>query len=334
MSENCLQQNNSRCISLDIIKLISAFMIVFYHLHSYINLGSFADGSYQISSEQIILCLFSASVPLFFMVNGALLLNKKYSTEKIYTKAAKVALLVFVWQFLDFPSWFLKTLIILFLLYPILNKLDKAKCKIWRNLVMLALLIFPFLYNLIITCLEFWMPDFSISIMDRVISLETIPLRSGLFTLYSILYFLLGGVMYRHKLNNIISVISLLAGWALVVFDVTVFSNYTQNIQDAVNGCFPTVGALLISIGLFNLLRNFDGVKSQRVRSIISRLGQYVLPIYLFHLHIIYKIYVPLLSTKLNIIIIFVLTVLNLFVCCIVGWILKKIPLVKELLKM
>ena len=334
MSENSLQQNSGRYISLDIIKLVSAFMIVFYHLDSYINLGSFVNGSYQISSEQIILCLFSAAVPLFFMVNGALLLNKTYSTEKIYIKAAKVALLVFVWQFLDFPSWFFKTLIVLFLLYPILNRLDKAKNKIWRNLVMIALFLFPFLYNLVMVCLELWWPDFSFVILGKALSLQTLPLRSGFFTLYAILYFLLGGILFRKKLGNIVSAISLIAGWALVIFDVVASSNYTGTIQDAVNACFPTIGAMLISIGIFNLFRNFDNIKSETFKSIVSNLGQYVLPIYLFHMHIIFKVYTTLLSIKLNIVIIFALAVLNMFACCLIGWILKKIPLVKELLKM
>lgn len=334
MSENCLQQNNGRYISLDIIKLVSAFMIVFYHLDAYLRLGSFATGSYQISLPQIVMSLCSCSVPLFFMVNGALLLNKEYTTEKIYIKAAKVALIIFVWQIVAFPDWFMKTLIVLFLLYPILNKLDKAKNKIWRNLVMLALFIFPFLYNLIMVCLQLWLPDFNVVVLGKTLSLETLPLKSGFYTMYSVLYFLLGGIMFRKKLSNIISAISLLAGWALVVFDVIVSSNYSGVVQDAVNGCFPTIGAMLISIGIFNLFRNFDKVKSENFKNIISKLGQYVLPIYLFHLQIVLKIYVPILPSKLNIILVVLLALADCVACVIIGMILKKIPLVKELLKM
>jgi len=276
MSENSLQQNSSRFISLDIIKLISAFMIVFYHLDGYLRLGSFMNGSYNISTSQIIMSLCSCSVPLFFMVNGALLLNKEYTTEKIYIKAAKVALIIIVWKIVAFPDWFMRTLIILFLLYPILNKLDKAKNKIWRNLVMLVLFIFPFLYNLVMIFWQCWFPDFSVVFLGKTLSLETLPLKSGFYTLYSILYFLLGGIMFRKKLNNILSAISLLAGWGLVVFDVISSSNYTGKIQDAANTCFPTIGAMLISIGIFNLFRNFDKVKSKKFRSVVSKLGQYV----------------------------------------------------------
>lgn len=337
MPENCLQQNtvsSQRHISLDIIKLISAFMIVFYHLSEYMNLGFFVNGSYQISFTQIGLSLCSCAVPLFFMVNGALLLNKDYSTEKIYTKAAKVALLIFVWSFLDFPAWFLKTLVVLFLLYPIINKLDKAKKQIWRNLVMLAIFVFPFLYNLVVVCIVFFAPDFSISILGKTLSLETLPLRSGFFTLYSVLYFMIGGILFRYKTKNIVSVIFLVIGWVLVLFDVIASSNYTLSVQDSVNACFPTVGALLISIGSFNLLRNFDNIKSEKLKNIVSKFGEYVLPIYLFHLHIIYKVYINILPSKLNVFIILLLALANYIVCIAAGIVLKKIPLVKELLKM
>ncbi len=334
MSEKSLQPNSGRYISLDIIKLLSACMIVFYHLDAYVNLGSFTDGVYNISFPQIVMCLCSCSVPLFFMVNGALMLNKEYTTEKVYIKAARVALIILVWQIVEFPDWFMRTLIILFLLYPILNKLDKAKNKIWRNLVMLALFVFPFLYNLIMVGMQHWAPDFSVVILGKTLSLQTLPIKSGFFTLYSILYFLLGGIMFRKKLNNVISAISLLIGWALVIFDVIVSSNYSGTIQDGVNTCFPTVGALLISIGIFNLMRNFDNIKSEKFIGCVSKLGQYILPIYLFHVHIIFKIYIFILPSEMNIILVLLLALLDCVVCIITGMILKKIPLVRELLKM
>ncbi|MBR5773897.1 MAG: acyltransferase family protein [Clostridia bacterium] len=307
---------------------------MFYHLHEYMNLGSFVDGSYRISITQIILALSPAAIPLFFVANGALLLNKEYSTEKMYTKAAKVALIILVWKIVDFPSWFMETLIILFLLYPILNKLDKAKNKIWRNLVMLALLVFPFIYNFVMVCFQCWWPDFSIVILGRTLSLETMPLKSGFYTLYSILYFLLGGIMFRKKINNIISTMSLLVGWILVIFDVIVSSNYSKIIQDTASSCIPTIGGLLITIGFFNLFRNLDKVKSEKFKSIISKLGQYVMPIYLFHMHIIWKVFRPFFPSNVNVFLLLLCAIANYFVCIILGMILKKIPLVKELLKM
>jgi surface polysaccharide O-acyltransferase-like enzyme len=199
---------------------------------------------------------------------------------------------------------------------------------------MLALFVFPFLYNLVMVCLQCWWPDFNVVILGKTLSLQTLPLKSCFFTLYSVLYFMLGGILFRKKLSDVISVISLLAGWALVVFDVIVSSNYSGVVQDAANTCFPTIGAMLISIGIFNLFRNFDRIKSEKFTRAVSWLGPYVLPIYLFHLQIVWKIYIWVLPSRLNIVLVLLLALVDCAACVLIGFVLKKIPLVKELLKM
>lgn len=131
-----------RLIYLDILKIISAFFIIFYHFGK-VDLGVVTDGSYIPTFGRVIENITVVSIPVFFMVNGALIFNKEYSLEKIYGKAAKIALLTFVWEFTAFPSWFFKTLIVLYLLYPLL-------LKVYRNtkflqLVCILVFVFPFL---------------------------------------------------------------------------------------------------------------------------------------------------------------------------------------------
>ena len=70
---------SGRIVSLDVIKILSAFMVVFYH-YRFFDLGHFENGRYLLSVPQFLLCLCSASVPLFFMVNGALLLALGFFT--------------------------------------------------------------------------------------------------------------------------------------------------------------------------------------------------------------------------------------------------------------
>lgn len=135
-------EKKKRDISLDIIKLISAYMVVFYHF-GHIDKGEFINNQYHCTLGQYLLILCSSSIPMFFMVNGALLLNKEYSIEKIYSKAGKIALLTFVWSFIDFPSWFMKTLIVLYLFYPVLIKIYRIEFA--RRLLMIAVFFFPFL---------------------------------------------------------------------------------------------------------------------------------------------------------------------------------------------
>jgi surface polysaccharide O-acyltransferase-like enzyme len=334
-SKSIIIDNKKRYVYLDIIKIISAFMVVFYHMSRKMDLGTFENSSYSISFPQILMCFCSASIPLFFMVNGALILNKNYPVEKIYYKAAKIALLVFVWSFTGFPSWFLKTLIILYLLYPIFIRIYNSKISALKYLLMLAVFVFPFLYNLIIICLMRFYPGFELNILGYTISLATIPLRIGAFSMYSILQFFLGGLLFKNKIPDIISVILCITGFLIVIWGVIVYSNFTNTVADAVNDCFPTIGTLMLSVGLFNLIKNIEKTKlSKNAAKIISFFGNGVLAIYIFHSFFITNTFKYILTGKeYSPIIIGLFAVLILICCCIVNSIISRIPYVKELMK-
>ena len=83
------KNNGSRYVYLDFIKIIAAIMVVFYHFRS-TDLGSFVNGQYVITFDRVFTNISAACVPLFFMVNGALLLNKDYSTERFIIKLPKL----------------------------------------------------------------------------------------------------------------------------------------------------------------------------------------------------------------------------------------------------
>ena len=103
------------------------------------------------------------------MVNGALLLNRYYSKKSIYLKIFKLAFIILFWNFIRFPDWFLKTLIILYLIYPILKKiLDKFP----RLLILIIgiLIIFPDLYNFVISILKFFMIN-SFNVLEKNIEI-------------------------------------------------------------------------------------------------------------------------------------------------------------------
>ena len=194
------------------------------------------------------------------MVNGALLLNKNYSKQTIYHKAAKIALLLFVWHFLKFPDWFFKTLIVLYLLYPIFIRIFNSQKRIYKYILMTAVFCFPFLYNLGKIFLMRFFPSFEIGIFGKTISLETIPLRTGAFTMYSILYFFLGGILFKKKLPDGVSILLCIAGLLIIIWGIIVYSNYTKGIADAVNACFPTVGTLLLMLAVlicFKILKKY-----------------------------------------------------------------------------
>ena len=340
MPENLLSTENAshhRIVSLDVIKILSAFMVVFYHFR-YMDPGHFKGGSYVMSAPQFLLCFCSASIPMFFMVNGALMLNKNRSVQEIYRKAGRLALVSLVWnRLVGFYTWFFYALIVLYLLYPIFIRAFNAENRIYLYLIMAAVFVMPFMYNFVVLLLERFCPDFSFIFFGQTISLKTIPLRTGVHRLYSILYFLLGGVLLNKRVSPILSLSSIILGQAITVWDVIVTSNYTGKIADAVNSCFPTVGGLLLAFGFFTLLRVFDCVDDPKATRLLASFGgEGVLMVYLLHVRIRTFLSAAVLppTHRYSIFVILCVSAAVCVFCWLVSQAVKRIPLLKELIKL
>lgn len=139
----------SRIVGYDVAKCISIVLVVLIHFAYYVPL--IADTSFN----NFIIILFNVSVPLFFMVNGALLFSKPLDIPRHYRKTLHIVALTLVWkaisalimgaivhinpfrngkvaflQYLLFGNldgfmlghfWFLNALIMLYLIYPLLK---------------------------------------------------------------------------------------------------------------------------------------------------------------------------------------------------------------------
>lgn len=69
--------NKKRYYSLDFIKTLAIFLVCFYHF-STMNINILEDGSITSYITYYIYGFSSICVPLFFMVNGSLMLNRSY----------------------------------------------------------------------------------------------------------------------------------------------------------------------------------------------------------------------------------------------------------------
>ncbi len=305
-------------------------MVVFYHLGK-TNLGGFENGAYQLTFDRVFTNISAACVPLFFMVNGALMLNKQYTVERIYAKAAKIALLLFVWNFTEFPSWFFKTLIVIYLLYPLLKKIyDNKK---FRYLLMFAVLVMPFVYNMIMTFMLCLNIDFHLNILGHEISRSTFPQKTGVFTMYSLLYFFLGAEFKDKKVNPFVSFVCAGIGLTILTTEAVFCANASGELQDSVNGYFPTVGALILTLGLFNFFKVFDK-KSFIPKNVIAFLGKHILAVYLFHMMFIKLIRKFILTGEQYSSIVTLLVSVLIFAACVcLSLIIEKIPLVNKLVK-
>ena len=148
---------------------------------------------------------------------------------------------------------------------------------------------------------------------------------------------MLGAYLLDRRLPPLVSVLLILLGQAVVAADVVVTSNYTGQIADAVNYCFPTVGALLIALGFFTLLRCFDRVTDPRLKRLLASLGSGgVLTTYLLHVSIRSLLCATVLPAdrQYSALLIAGIALAVCLLCWLVYLLLKRIPLVRELVRL
>lgn len=335
---NTFNKYSNRIIQIDTLKSLSAFMIIIYHFSDsgFFNYSFEENAMYVPGIGKILLGLCCVSVPLFFLINGILTLNKNYSFKTITYKVLSLIKVYFIWAaiffwiyhwkelnlnniFIPFYNdvgwlWFLKTLAFLYVFNYIFNHIPNK--ELWAKIFIFALLIFPFGTNLIWVFVIFFHPN--------------IPLPSwgltGFFTLYSIVYYL-APIYFFRNLYWVWNVLLIIVGLSLNTFEVFVYSNTFHNLQDNVNAFFPTIGTLLMTFGIFNIFRNINN-HSNNFANFIRWIGRNTLGIYILHLPFIslLKAFANIEFSFFNgIIICFIILILS----AISSSIIKSIPILK-----
>lgn len=284
-----MRNNQDRIIGYDLIKMFAILMIVFYHLGG-IDFGNVEAGVYYYPNfNKFLLSFCSSSVPLFFMVHGALILPKHFSFWESLNKAIQMLFLFlfckFVLQYLITEKcfsienkmvhfWFLGTLGMIYLFSYFLNRVK------WLRIVCLSfLLIYPFLFNLFIDIILFLGPNHNVHIGGH----------DGFFTLYALVYFYFGFYFKDFNIQPVYSYILIILGLLFINLEVILLSNYYHIVYEGVNSEFPTIGALLLSVGIYcRFIR--ATISCFIIRNAISFIGSNTLGIYIFHVLVIFLI--------------------------------------------
>lgn len=331
---------------------MAIFMVSFYHLGK-LDMGYDINRLYLPNLNRIIMNFCAMSVPLFFIINGALIFNKDITIKKTIYRSIKTLLLYYIWililsiinnNILGIENdisiinilyggeesighlWFLRTLAILNLLVPVLKKFYDMKNRILLRLIIMLLLIFPFLYNYLIVIGKY----FDIPIIRNLN-------RTGLFTMYSILYLIIGGILPK-KVNNIkniklISIILLFVGLSFVTIEGIIMTNIEGVLFDGVNSSFPTIGALMMSVGIFCLASKINFDKYPKISHIINIIGGNVMAVYIFHLTIILWINKNFIISSIKLFQSIFINIAIILICILLGILLKKIPIIRLLLR-
>ena len=278
-----------RIFGYDLLKALAAFFVVLYHvdLVHLVDLG-YREGVYYYPSFIQILGLFCAcGVPLFLMVNGALTVGKRYDLKKTTVKVGRLLFVGIFWGVIAMcvkayckqdmscfsPKmllyyWFLYTLAMMY----VVNYLLGIAPRWCRWVVVGALLIIPFTTNLFWDMVMLINPDISLPAWGHV----------GLFTLYGLVYLYAGDFFAHHDSRKWVIWLCGIVGLSLLALEATAVVNYMHRAFEGGNYCFPTWGALLLSIALFSGLKDSE-IHVPWIREFVEFLGNNVLGIYIIH---------------------------------------------------
>lgn len=287
-----------RIIGYDIIKTIAILSVVLYHFGR-VSFGTFNhDGVYYPNVTKVLYELLACCVPLFFMVNGALLADRSVGWGKILKYIIlsifyPVIFYLFLFPLLDLsvaPNVNLKTILFsmefkgvywfLFTLGALYAVNSITRHFKIRKYLAILLFITPFISNQIWSFVVLYNPDIIIPFWGHW----------GVFTLYSFLFFYLGNYLKQMNLDtpkkNAINTILFMGGWFLLVLDVFVFSNYNKTIYDGVNSSFCSLGALLLACSLFMFFKDRQ-VRNRYLEKLVLFVGRNTMGIYVFHMFFI-----------------------------------------------
>ena len=276
---------NKRDYSFDFLRIISMFMVIVIHVSNVYSrsFGIISNKYYLVSLFYNTIC--RISVPLFFMISGALLLDRNFNKEKYIKRIIRFITIIAFWDILyllweyfylgikydklymllfkPFRAhlWFLYTIIMLYIVQPIAKKiLDKS------NFYIKILLLF------------IWF------------SLSALCLINGFlakyFSFFSYLgYFIIGKYIYDYSKNNNLKKYNILfLSLIIISFSITIILNYKASLRYNMfynlYFAYRTPFIILSSIlGYILVMQNYDN----KPHKLIILLSDLSLGVYLIH---------------------------------------------------
>lgn len=300
----------------DAIKTLAIFLVCFFHSHT-LDLNIIKNSTISTFFNYYIHSLLGVCVPLFFMVNGALLLNKDFDLVVCCKRALKLYFLLYFWAvvlllalkyvygdsytFYTFLKsvwafrlgrinhlWFLKALISINLIFPLIKlAYDMDNRKIFYFSITL-IFIFSFgnrLINHILNIIFFFL-DVPFFKKGNFNFLPLINPFGGYF--YSIFYFVSGAILSSKidkkafQISPYISFIFYIF-MAFLLFLYGILMSFSNNsMYDVVFSCYDTVMTLIMSFSLFVLFSKLN-YSNEHINNILAFIGKNTFGIYIIH---------------------------------------------------
>lgn len=359
------QKNNQYLSEIDILKCIAIFFVINYHC-MYFEYAQRSTLLYTI--RYFIYTLFSTCVPLFFFINGYLLLNKPFDIKKHLIRCLRILIITSIWAALGLIlfkitghisltsheilhkiftpdkspvayTWYMGTLFCIYIFFPLIKAAYDTNYKAFIIFVLtIAVMTFGFTFinqtGGIFLSLKHGRPqDFYISFMGMYN-----PFKETYA--YTMVYFCAGGTFckYKEKIlsvpsikRNLISVTVLFTCWTLLFLSGIIFSHAEDSFWDSVWFGYDTIYTFVNVCMLYILSLNFKSVNK-----IIKTIAGNTLGIYLIH-PILIQLLEPyttdtifMYSWVFNI----VYTIAIFLISLLITLVLRKLPVINSIVKL
>lgn len=350
-----------RLIGLDIAKSVAIFCVIIIHYSFYSQLYSNNLIGNAVTVFTVI------GVPIFFMVNGYLLMNSSFSMNKHIRKTIKMFVVLEVWKVLTLPCcaviqefdiekkkvpsyllggtydsigyfWFMNALLAIYLIFPVLkNAFDDNLGQRYLLYAACGLMVFVFGVNALADAFSVAVKAIGVNISNPFGSLQ----EYNIFGNYSnaLVYFLIGGYLpkivdklksrLKNRLPLVLTVVSSVS-YVLILL-LQRYQARVDGVAFYVASGYNNVLVLLMAVSILSLLSGIE-VHSERLKNMWGNSGSNTLGIYYLH-------YILIILTSRIIrhwYTGFLPLIINiLLICCIyivgltISNIMKKIPIVR-----
>lgn len=356
------KQVTNRKVGYDILRIIACFLVISNH-----TIGVYDQWGYITTFKWIVadimFCLSKTAVPIFLLLSGALLLNKKeahkdwikrilhiivliacwaiiYKCESLinapnkfsFLEACKILLQSVVDSIAILPSWhmwYLYVLLGIYLMLPFLRKMsqnmDKKDCIVFVVIWLIFSGFIPY-YNSIFTGKEI--------VLNNNIWL-------GIFGSYITLY-VMGYIITRitvSKKNVIIATIILIFSLMINVIVTYIKSQEAQMAVRIFDSALvmPVMITACSMLYIARALDNYIKFESGRISNILAEIGKCTLGVYLVHPIILRTMYANKLFMKyfgnysMSLHQTIIVQLITFVISTIIVYIVRKIPIVKKL---
>lgn len=332
-----------RNIGLDIIKILACFAVVILHVTGIV---IEKDTGYTVS--QMLYYLSSFAIPIFFMVNGNLLLNKKdLGYRYVLNKVVNILGIILAWNGLLFVAklifgrlgnpfistasnllqrgyffqfWFFGALILIYCTLPIVH-------KYWNNIRFKSLIVIIF----VCICLIIDTISIILSITGTDILQVHVIQTFRIWTWYA--YYLLGGLFGNAKIKYYLkSKITFKTNLVVLTISAIIVSVYQYNMAKLYNIYFceyfyDNIFTFIYVASMFLLFYRQDFKNRKAILSLSSN----IMGIYIVHTTVI-KVFMTFYSfdsVLSNVCMIFMVFILSYAI----SFVISKIPIVNKLTK-